>query len=424
MKKQITILVLLVLSVLGVNSQTYNDTLVWAPSNAYPAIFQASFYNSAVVLMDKLYAHILNGLDPSTTFQRYTIQDPSLGGGNWVNDVPLPEALVGGSMVACDGLIYYIGGSPTEVTVPTTLVYCFDPTYGTWTAKAPLPVALSGHGAVCWGDSVIFVMGGPWSSSEPANLDVYYYRPSTNTWGVNTGLSGLPSGAGRRTFAIGIDGNKIIIAGGWAGSSFIETTFIGTIGSNATQILWGQVPNIPNGGVSRCGGSAINGKFFVVGGEKQGGFRSDTTHVFDFASNSWMYSFPGKPVEVSNVSNAIASIKLSGDTIVLFSLGGYSGLASCDNFDVAKFYNLSSNKIEEQSSDFLTVYPNPTKDYIAITTNIPGELVHVQICNAMGQVIESVEFIGQTTLNLSSYSSGLYILKVIETGYSTRFVKQ
>ena len=332
--KKITLLFLICISAFQVLKA--QDTLIWAAPATYPDITVAGMYNEAAVIGDTLYAHITGGL-ATAKIEKYYIADPSIGGGSWVPGTNLPTTLIGGYMVECGDKLYYIGGSTTGVNTAGNAVYCYDPLTSAWTAKASLPVALSGHGAVAWGDSVIFVMGGPWTTTTTTNLDVYFYRPSTDTWGTNTGASGLPSGAGRRAYAIGMDDNKIIIAGGYAGA-FLQTAYVGTVGSDATQISWVQVSDIPGiYGLSRCGGTAIDGHFFLVGGEKSasGGY-GDTTHVFNFTSNAWQYSFPGKPFGISNVFNSITATQLSGDTVLLFTVGGYNGVnLAC--FDVAKF---------------------------------------------------------------------------------------
>lgn len=563
--KKFTFLFLLCISVFQVMKA--QDTLIWATPATYPDITVAGMYNEAAVIGDTLYAHITGGL-ATATIEKYYIADPSVGGGSWVPGTNLPATLIGGYMVECGDKLYYIGGSTTAVNTAGNAVYCYDPLTSAWTAKASLPVALSGHGAVAWGDSVIFVMGGPWSTTTTTNLDVYYYRPSTDTWGINTGASGLPSGAGRRAYAIGIDDNKIMIAGGYAGA-YLQTAYVGTIGSDATQISWVQVANIPGiYGLSRCGGTAIDGHFFLVGGEKSasGGY-GDTTYVYNFSSNSWQYSFPGKPFATSNVFNSITATQLSGDTVLLFTVGAYNGLnLAC--FDVAKFsalsypvptitpdgtydlcdgdsviltssladsylwspgnegtqsivvytggtytvsvtnsdpmngvgtslptvvnlitintavtqsgtsltadaagmdayqwvdcdnsyadivgensqefipsvtgnyaviidndgcsdtsscYPFTVGAIEDYLMEYFTVYPNPANEFVQITPIAGIDKTELEVYNVHGQLIEVITINGLTELNISNYPSGIYSLRMKETGFSVTIVKE
>lgn len=420
--KKLSALLLVFLSVIAY-AQT--DTLIWSSTGTYPDISLAGMYNESVVVGDTLYAHITGGV-ATTTFEKYVIGDPSLGGGSWITGTSLPSVLIGGFMVECGGLIYYIGGSASSVTTAGSDVYCYDPANGQWTTKASLPVALSGHGAVAWGDSVIFVMGGPWSTTTTTNLDVYYYRVATNTWGTNTGASGLPSGAGRRAFGIGIDGSSIIISGGYA-AAYLKSTYLGTIGADATSITWAQGPDIPStGGLSRPGGTAIDGHFFLVGGEKENSLGyGDTTHVFNFNTSTWQYSFPGKPTAVSNIFNTVSATKLSGDTVVLFVPGGYNTNGIAD-LEVAKFYNQSSAGIFSiiKEDNTLSVYPSPASNLISIQTNAINDESVVEIYNIQGQLMDVIDLRQGTEVNIESYAKGVYTIRMQNSSSYTKFIKE
>jgi len=420
--KKITLLFLICISAFQVLKA--QDTLIWAPAGTYPNISQAGHFNATAIIGNTLYAHLtINGLTATATIQKYQITDPSVGGGSWIAGTDLPTALIGGNMVECGNKLYYIGGSTTGASDAGDAVYCFDPGTSVWTAKASLPVPLVGHGSVVWGDSVIFVMGGPWSTTPTTNLDVYYYRPSTDTWGTITGASGLPSGAGRRTFALGIDDNKIIIAGGYAGA-YIQSAYVGTIGSNATQITWAQVDDIPGAsGLSRPGGIAIDGRFFLIGGEAPAKGVENITHVYNFTSNEWEFSFPGKPFATSNINSAVVAKKLSGNITVLFTVGGYDGASSLTCFDVAKFYDPTAG-LEEFAAQHFSVFPNPAHDVITINPSVNETVGNIEVLNIFGQVIDVVQMHGKTDLNISGYPAGLYIVQMKETGFAVSFVKE
>jgi len=294
----------------------------------FPVIPNAAMYTASVWLGDTLYLHL-----PSTTGAATTAIYKYTWGGSWTPGTPLPASLVGGVLVSCGDKIYYVGGA-AGVSTSGTPVYEYSPATGTWTAKAPMPVGLAGHRAVAWGDSVIFVLGGPWTGSQ-TNLNVHYYRPASNTWGTIT--NSLPANMGRRTFAAGISGNKIIISCGYnnIGTLFQKSTLVGTLGSDATSLTWTTAPNlgIAYNGLSRPGGIAYGDYFFVVGGERGGpGGYCDSTFVFSIADNNWVYTIPGKPMATSNIWNAV-SAKVIDDTVRLFAPGAYN-VSAKNNFDV------------------------------------------------------------------------------------------
>lgn len=326
-----------------------NDAGSWCPSGTLPNLPEATYFQEAVWLGDTLYVHTPTSTGAiSTTIRKYTV------GGSWTIGVPLPASLAGGAMVTANGKLYFLGGGATSVTTgPVNTVYEYNPATGAWTTMAPMPAALSGHGAVVWGDSVIFVVGGPWTNSN-TNLAVHYYRLATNTWG--TIANSLPAGQGRRSFGLGISGNKIIVSAGFH-TAFLKNTWIGTIGSDASQLTWAAGPDVPTiyTGLSRPGGAAIGKYFFLVNGERAtaGGYY-DTTHVFDVELGQWIDIINNKPVKMSNIWNAVAP-RLHGDTIKVYVPGGYGSLtgatpgAAFADFDVIGCGNLLLIPVELSS---------------------------------------------------------------------------
>ena len=297
----------------------------WCPAGTFPSLPQAAYFAASDWLGDTLYVQVPTTTGaPSTTVFKYTY------GGSWSTGVPLPIALTGGTLTACGGKLYYLGGGTTSITTGTTSAYSYNPIAGAWTAIAPLPAALSAHGAVAWGDSVIFVVGGPYTGSG-TNLNVHYYRVATNTWGTIS--NSLPAGQGRRTFAMGIvNGNEIMIGAGY-NTVFLKSVYKGTIGSNASQLNWTQMPNVPTGytGLSRPGGTGIFKYFFVVCGERAGGGYHDSAYVFDANSNTWVDVIAPKPFPTSNIFHQVTATAFD-DSVRIFVPGGYSGAAFA-NFD-------------------------------------------------------------------------------------------
>jgi N-acetylneuraminic acid mutarotase len=298
----------------------------WCPAGMFPDLPQAAYFAASEWLGDTLYVQV-----PTTTGAASPLVFKYTFGSTWSTGVPLPVGLTGGTLTACNGKLYYFGGGTSSITTGSTSAYSYNPSTGAWTAVAPLPVALSAHGAVCWGDSVIFIVGGPYTGSG-TNLNVHYYRVATNTWGTIT--NSLPAGQGRRTFAMGLaDGNKIMIGAGY-NTAYLKSVYIGTIGSNASQLTWTQAPDVPTGyaGLSRPGGTGIFKYFFVVGGERSGGGYHDTAYVYDATINSWVDAIAPKPFPTSNIFNQVTATAFD-DSIRIFVPGGYAAVAFA-NFDV------------------------------------------------------------------------------------------
>ncbi len=388
----------------------------WYPSAAFPATSGTWYQHPSAIIGNTLYTQACLGT-PVSTMATYDVTSGT-GGGSWGTGPTLPVALVGGDMVACGGKLYYIGGDATQVTgTGTNTVYEYDPSTMNWATKAPMPVSRTGHGAVCWGDSVIFVIGGPWATTG-TDRDVFYYRIATNTWG--TIPSSLPAGAGRRAFGIGISGNKIIIAGGYAGA-FLKSAYVGTIGASASQITWAAVASIPTtyAGLSRMGGEAVGNYFFTVGGERAGGGYHDTTYVFSFTNNAWVPAYAKKPTGVSNVYNAVCGKTYPGDTLRIFCPSGYVGTSIANTtFEVMKFHATTGTWINEQeTTDMMSVYPNPCNGVLNLDWQGSPEGMYAGLFTMCGQRLLNTEIVsGLNRIDLSMIPDGIYMIRVSGKG--------
>jgi hypothetical protein len=382
-----------------------------------PVVPNAAYFGNSAWIGDTLYFQAPSSAGAATTtIYRYTYN------GSWSTGVPMPGALVGGSMVSAGGKLYYIGGSSTGITTGGTTVYSYTPGAG-WTTMAPLPAALSGHQAVNWGDSVIVVVGGPYTGSG-TNLAHHYYRIGSNTWG--TTAASLPSGTGRRTFAMGINGNKIIISGGF-NTAFLKTTYVGTIGANASAITWVAAPDIPTSesGLSRPGGTSFGNWFFLVGGERgtTTGY-SDITYVFNATSNTWSGQISGLPFPRSNIMGHITA-KCINDTLSLFCPAGYGivgGIgtgAATDIFHITRagvFTSTGNNTtIAPDKFELSQNYPNPFNPSTVINFSLPkSSLVTLKVYDITGKevktLVNELRSAGRydVTFDASNFATGVY----------------
>lgn len=102
------------------------------------------------------------------------------------------------------------------------------------------------------------------------------------------------------------------------------------------------------------------------------------------------------------------------------------GIDKSDNYISEPFCSEISELIIETENS-ITVYPNPTADNIIVTFNLKKETPMVlEIYNQYGSLKFKKETKGRSDIiNLSSYNSGIYILKVIvnNQNYSRRIIK-
>ncbi len=383
----------------------------WCPAGMFPDVPVATYFQAAAWLGDTLYVQApVDGL-PTMAVYKYTFE------GTWTAGVGLPVALTGGTLTACNGKLYYFGGGTTGITTGSTSAYSYNPSTGAWVALAPMPAPLSAHGAVCWGDSVIFVVGGPYTGAG-TNLNIYYYRVASNTWGTIT--NSLPAGQGRRTFACGlVNGNQIMMGAGY-NSAYLKSVLIGTIGSNASQVTWAMGSDVPTSytGLSRPGGTGIANYFFVVCGERAGGGYHDTAYVYDATLNSWVDVIAPKPFPTSNIFNGVTATAFD-DSIRLFVPGGYNGVGFA-NFDVVACGQLLVIPVELRSFT-ATVRNNSVELNWSTASETNNQGFEVQRNSGNGyKVLAFVQGNGTST-EMHSYS---FIDKAIFPGQYTYRLRQ
>jgi hypothetical protein len=379
--------------------------------------------HAACVLNDTLYlagGSVNASMSASDTVVRYAINS-----GIWSFGRPLPAAKDGGSLVKCGNALYYVGGG--TATTGTAATYKYTPAAG-WTSVAAIPTLVVGATAHNWGDSVIFVVSGGWATYSTT---VQFYRPGSDTWGTSTAMT---AGTGRRSFAAGISGNKIIVAGGYSGT-YRKDVQIGTIGANATTITWAAGPDVPirGTGTSRPGGFAINQKFYFVTGETTPTpAQQDSIFVYDFGTSAWTSQiFTGRGANTaSNYYSAVAATVLSNNKIRVYIPGGsFTGVTTSKMFVLADQCSVTgnlnnSNEIPDKYA-LNQNYPNPFNPVTTINFEIPKQgFVTLKVYDIMGKEIQtlvnetkqagtySVDFDG------NELSSGVYIYKLETEGFS------
>jgi hypothetical protein len=361
----------------------------------------------------------------STTVYRYNINSNVMGS----NGTPIPESKAGHSFTKCGNALYLIGGS-TAVSTGGTTCYKYDPATGTWTSIAPLPVALSGHNAVNWGDSVIFVVSGGWSTYS---LSVYAYRPATNTWITSTSL---PAGAGRRSAACGLTNGKIFLSCGYNGT-FRGDLVIGTIGADASTITWATGPVVPflggKTGTSRPGGTAVNGKFYLITGEitpVTSAFH-DTIYIFNSATNTWSNIKGGRGSQAaSNYWSAVSYKVLGSGNIKIFipggSITGGIGQLCCLQVPACTITGVENNSKVPTTYSLSQNYPNPFNPVTKISFGIPKSgLVSLKVYDVLGKevvtLVNEVKNPGSyiVDFNGASLSSGIYFYRLETNGFTS-----
>lgn len=254
----------------------------------------------------------------SVNVYRYSLLSDS-----WSTGVSMPESKTGGSLVKCGNALYYIGGGTAisgSAQTASTLRYRVG--MG-WDLVAPILTPVVGNAAICYGDSVIYCLLGGWTQYY---RQVQVYRPSSNTW--SRGSDSLPAGAGRRTLAGGIVGNKIYVACGFSGA-YRKDMYVGTIGATANSITWVLGPAVPcrGTGMSRPGGVGIDGHFYVIGAETTPLLNmQDSIFMFNTTFGTWLTPLSGRGTgAASNYWGSVSARDIGGRVNIFIPGGGITG---------------------------------------------------------------------------------------------------
>ena len=134
-------------------------------------------------------------------------------------------------------------------------------------------------------DNMLYVAGGQTADMVPTLYDqVSRYDYTTNTW---SNVAPLPVPLGQAS--IGAWNGKIYVAGGFIGGSNVTNALrIYDIATNT----WSSGANMPTSpGVEAAAGVAVNGKFYVMGGDD---FTNslNTNFIYDIATNTWTTGAP------------------------------------------------------------------------------------------------------------------------------------
>jgi len=95
----------------------------------------------------------------------------------------------------------------------------------------------------------------------------------------------------------------------------------------------------------------------------------------------------------------------------------YSNSSFADNLEAQSINTYVSSivsGIDETQMPSISIYPNPTTDYIQLSsiTNVS----YVKITNLVGQIMVSLTSPSSEKINVSNLASGIYLIDIIQNG--------
>lgn len=106
---------------------------------------------------------------------------------------------------------------------------------------------------------------------------------------------------------------------------------------------------------------------------------------------------------------SIANLAVGTYTIQVFGYNGANS-ATCYTLNVAK--TSASFIAEEQTTATYSVYPNPTKDKLVVSSSNQDEVMKVEVMDMNGKVLSTRELRSNSVIDVSDISSGIYFLKI------------
>jgi len=262
------------IATVGAGVTSYNDTGLTA--NTY-YVYRVRAYNSSG---NSSYSNE----DGSTTLAGST--PSAIGTLKWSSVASSSAARSEGQSAVIGGKLYVFGGVNTSGPFARSDVY--DPSSNSWQRIADLPKKLTHAGTAVVDRNVYFAGGYIGTSSSGwaqdfASRDVWRYNVDSNSY---SSMAQLPSARGGGVLVA--VGRKLHFISG-ADASRVDRTDHWVLDLDNTGAGWKTLTSIPSG-KSHLGGVALNGKIYVVAGQKK--YDDDAVcqsdvHVYDPATNAW-----------------------------------------------------------------------------------------------------------------------------------------
>ncbi len=276
----------------------------------------------------------------------------------------------------------------------------YDFTTATWTQKKAFPGSGRDHPACASINGKIYVGFGDRGSNQ--YKDWWQYDPTTDTWTQKTGYPGLKM---HHPLAAQYN-NLVYISEGHIVDGTQNHGSVATYSYNQLTDTWKQLANMPGPGLVAGASFYIgNNKIYTGIGitEPENAFHKEF-YAYDIAGNTWsaIANYPGNGV-FGSVSFVIGN-------------AGYvvTGMTSA-SVSVQDLYRLSytTTGTDDLSADEqFAVYPNPATSEFTITNNHANPHFQYTLYNLMGAEIRSGDVQVSEKINISSLSTGTYLLKV------------
>lgn len=264
--------------------------------------------------------------------------------GFWETRANMPNPRWGFTIGAISGTIYTVGGF--RIDGHLTNVEAYDVATNVWTTRNGSGAVQTGAGSAVIG-GLLYAAGGTDCCVVTANMRAY--DPATDAWAPRAGL-----GAGVRADAgAAVIDNVLYLAGGRNASSTvgIHESFNPAAAVNGAWTTRAPMLTARTG----TGAAALDGKFYVIGGQSVGGAFSNHVEVYDPLTNAWTTR--------AAMPTARADHVLLAHNGRLYAIGGTNGTPLA----IVEEYSPATNS-------WRTLAPMPTARAVARGAVVNGKL--------------------------------------------------
>ena len=299
---------------------------------------------------------------------------------------------------------------------------------------------IAAQGIVKWNDTVFSAVGQLAGDFPPGYFGAMAFTNFNNkliVGGYFTSINGTPYGTynGIATWndtAWGAMGNGFnnavlaltvfngeVYAGGIFDSSRDGSTALNHIAKwNGTT--WVQVGEGLNDTIYALTVDSVHNKLYAGGGFTQTGLGVPAKHIAEWTGTNWQ--------EVGGGTNRTVRALYAKDSNLY--VGGFFTRAGNVQADLIACWCVNSPLgVGELGSknDELGIYPNPANESLTLTLSKVEGIKTVRVYNVLGEVVFTSSFNNlQTTIDISTYASGVYFLSVKEEDkiINKKFIKE
>jgi hypothetical protein len=428
MKGILSIFTVTLISAFNLNAQTDYDTLTTTECGEYN--WRGNTYSTSGVYYDTVVVAVFDTTYAFTNGDQIFIVPNSLtsisvelwgaGGGVGYDDYNFAD---GGSGAFVTGKITTTPGSTLGVVVgeggATGIYQTNNATYGGGTAGTYINNgnyggAGGGRTAIQMSATDVVSAGGGGGGSSSAG----YIMIAGGDGGTGPGPNGGGTGGGYPYDSFSGDG-----AGGFSYTTDPLFTIDLNTNGGANNAGTGSTTDV-NGGHGQAIISWVKDSVYVLDLTINPLDASVTLNgnilISDLIGDTYQWIDCGTNTAVSGATSATFIPTANGDYAVVVTSG------SCDDTSACVTYN--SVGLNENNSQSVSVYPNPTQGNLTINLGTGFESGIIQITNAIGQVILVQEIDGVQTVDLNlEQTNGIYMVTIFSNGEvvtSARIIKQ